>query len=427
MEKLLMLGTSLASKEMVEYAKSQGVYTIVTDFDVPEKSKAKLVSDEYWMINTADVDALEKRCLEEGVSAVVCGVSEFNLERAMELCNRLGLPSYCTPEAWHFSRDKADFKKLCKELNAPIATDYYVSDALTEEELNAIRFPVVLKPVDMSGNRGISYCYNKEDVVKAYHYARSVSKSPKIVVERMLHGREWYSYYVIAQGEIRQISLNSMISEPGQQKNLYSVTTTVTDYVEKFNEEINPAIERVLKAVGCKEGIAWVQTMLDEDGHFYILEMGYRLPGDLPFMTYPSMFGFDTIKWMVDYARGIKNTVDMLPKAQEHSYLKCGCGYSLWSSRSAIIGEISGIDEIKKIPGVGYCSLNSVGEEFPTHIPVGVVTIYADNCDELCEKLEKVNETIKVLDDHGENMIIKYTDFDTLKKMYKDGLQGYKA
>ena len=46
MEKLLMMGTSLASKEIVNYAKSQGVYTIVTDYLEPEKSTAKLISDD---------------------------------------------------------------------------------------------------------------------------------------------------------------------------------------------------------------------------------------------------------------------------------------------------------------------------------------------------------------------------------------------
>ena len=45
MKKLLMLGTSKASCEMIEYAKSQGVYTIVTDYLEPEKSKAKLIAD----------------------------------------------------------------------------------------------------------------------------------------------------------------------------------------------------------------------------------------------------------------------------------------------------------------------------------------------------------------------------------------------
>lgn len=425
MEKLLMLGTSLASKEIINYAKSEGVYTIVTDYLPPEKSTAKLISDEYWMINTCELDELEIKCKKEGVTAVICGVSEFNLEMTMELCKRLNLPTYCTPEAWHYSRDKADFKLVCQKLNVPVAKDYYLSDDLTDDELDAVIFPVVVKPVDMSGNRGITYCHNKAELIEAYRYARSLSKNPKIVVERMLHGREWYSYYAIADGEIRQIALNAMEAQPGELKNLYSLSTTVTNHVEQFMSEINPAIEKVLKEIGCREGIAWVQAMLDEDGHFYVIEMGYRLPGDMPFVTYPDIFGFDTIKWMVDYSRGIKNTVDMLPEEQQHAYTKCGCGYSLWTCKAGIIGSISGIDEILKIPGVSYYSLHSVGEDFPVHRPVGVVGISADDCDSLCNKIEQINVAISILDENGENMIIRYTDFDYLKENYRKGLEAY--
>lgn len=424
MEKLLMLGTGLASKEIIQYAKSEGVYTIVTDYLPPEKSTAKLISDEYWMINTGDVDQLENKCKDEGVTAIICGVSEFNLEVCMELCKRLELPCYCTPEAWHYSRDKADFKELCKRLNAPVATDYYLSDDLTDEELRKVAFPVVVKPVDMSGNRGITYCYNEEELREAYRYARSISKNPKIVVERMLHGREWYSYYAIAEGEIRQIALNAMEAQPGELKNLYSLTTTVTDYVERFTAEINPSIEAVLKEIGCKEGIAWVQVMLDEDDHFYIIEMGYRLPGDMPFMIYPDIFGFDSVKWLVDYARGKKNTIEKLPMEQEHPYLKCGCGYSLWTCKAGKIGSIRGIDRILEMDGISYFSLHQEGEEFPEHRPIGVVGIVADSIDEFCGKIQTVNDTIEILDENGENMIIRYTDFEYLKNNYRKGLEG---
>ena len=122
MKKLLMLGTSYGTRLMLEYAKSQGVYTIVTDYQEPEHSPGKLIADEYWMINTGDLDALEAKCREENVNAVVCGISEFNLEMCMALCKRLGLPCYYTPEAWHYSRDKVDYKKLATSLGAPLAT-----------------------------------------------------------------------------------------------------------------------------------------------------------------------------------------------------------------------------------------------------------------------------------------------------------------
>lgn len=419
-----MLGTSLLSKEMVEYAKTQGVYTIVTDYLEPNISRAKLVSDEYWMINVADVDTLEQKCREEGVTAVLCGISEFCLEVCMELCKRLGFPCYCTPEAWHFSRDKDDFKKLCIDVGAPVAKDYYLSDDLTEDELNSVVFPVVVKPVDMSGNRGISYCYNKEELVEAYRYARSLSKSDKIIVEKMLKGKEWYSSYAIVDGEIRLLSLNGMYSEPGYLKNVYSLTTTVSDNVERFCKEINPKIEDVLKKVGCKQGLAWVQVMLDEDDNFYIIEMGYRLPGDMTFIPYVDMFNLDVTKWLVDFAFGKKKTIFEFPPNQESAFKQCGCCYSLWTRKEGVISEIMGIDKVLSYEGFKYFSLNNEGAQMGINRTVGVITFTSEDIDEMINNIKMINETVSVKDAEGEDMIIRYTDFDYIKKIYFDGLNG---
>lgn len=167
MKKLLMLGTSKASCEMIEYAKSQGIYTIVTDYLAPEKSKAKLIADEYWMISTGDFDTLEKKCREEHIDGVCSGISTFCIPATMELCKRLGLQAYCTPESWHYTMNKYDFKALCRSCNVPVATDYFVSNPPTEEELNNIKFPVVVKAVvteEMLESKTIRECIQAFDI-----------------------------------------------------------------------------------------------------------------------------------------------------------------------------------------------------------------------------------------------------------------------
>lgn len=422
MKKILMLGTSYASIDMIEYAKSQGCHTIVTDYLEPEKSIAKKVSDEYWMINTADLDTLERKCREEGIDAIICGISEFNLEMTMELCKRLGFPCYCTPEAWHYSKDKADFKAVCKRIGAPVPEDFIVSDQLTDEELDNIKYPVMVKPVDMSGNRGISYCYDKNDVVSAYKFARSVSKNDKIIVERMLHGEEWWAGYALADGHISLMSLNGMYAQPGEPKNCYTLTTTVSDHIEKFIHEINPKIVEVLKSVGCKEGFAWVQVMLDEDGHFYIIEMGYRLTGEMIFIPLRELIGFDTVAWLVDYALGKKHTPDMLPEPQTKAFKRCTCAMELWTNREGVISQISGWDEISKHPCIKVETLNAVGSKLAKYRPFGNVMFTCNSIDELCDTIDMVNKTVKVFDSEGNDMIIKYTDFDYLKKIYYKGV-----
>lgn len=423
-EKLLMLGTSYGSIAMLEYAKSQGIYTIVTDFLPASQSKAKRFADEEWMINTGNIDELEQKCRQVGVNIVICGISEFNLEVTMELCKRLGLPCYCTPEAWHYSKDKADFKDICKKNGVLVPKDYYISDKLSDEELESISFPVMVKPVDMSGNRGISYCHNKEEFIKAYKLARSVSKNPKIVIERMLHGEEWWAGYAIADGKISLISLNAMYAQPGYPKNCYSLTTTVSTHVKEFVNEVNPKIERLLSKIGCKEGFAWVQLMHDEDGSFYVIEMGYRLSGEMIYMKYKDLCGFDTVKWLVDYARGIKHTEKDLPKPQTKAYINSITAVELWAHTDGKISKMSGFDEISMIPNVYVETLKEIGDNIIKYRPVGNVVFSSRNIEEMCNMIKRINDTVHVYNENGEDVIIKYTDFDYLNKVYSEGLDG---
>ena len=183
--------------------------------------------------------------------------------------------------------------------------------------------------------------------------------------------------------------------------------------------EINPRIEEVLRRVGCREGIAWVQLMLDEDDHFYIIEMGYRLPGDVTDAAYPALCSFDSIRWLTDFARGIRHTAADLPPAQEHAYRLCTCGYSLWTRKSGVIREMKGFDKICCIPGVRFYTLYHAGESFPAHMPLGVVSVVAEDCEDFCRKLKEINETISITDESGEDVIIRYTDFDSLRKTYE--------
>ena len=415
MEKLLMMGTCKGSIEMLKIAKRKGIYTIVTDYLPPEKSTGKLVSDEYWMINTADIDELEKKCREVGVNGVVTGVSEFNLEMTMELTKRLGLPCYCTPEAWHFSRNKYDFKQLCKKVGVRMAEDYYLSNPPTEEELNSVKFPVVVKAINMSGNRGMSYCYNKEQLVEACSYARECSKNETIIVERMLKGPEVAADYVMTNGEIRLLSFNSLMHQSGELQNCYSISTTEQKYLKRFLEEENEDIIKALKAVGCKEGFAWVEMIVDEDGHFYLLEMGYRLCGNEINIPLRKLTNFDVQEWIIDYAMGKKLSIDDLPPMQSDYLNGCGCVYCLWTNQEGQIAKIDGVESVLKDSEILWDCLVKEGDSVSKHSLIGEFMFTAPDIREMCNILDFINQNISIKN-NNEEMIIHFTDYDRLIK-----------
>lgn len=424
MKKLLILGSCIASKEIIETAKSQGIYTIAAAPSENDYKSAKQWADDFWVNDVSDLDTLEKKCIDNDVDGVICGVSEFCIDMALELCERLQKPFYCTKASLHYSRDKADFKKICREMGVPLADDFFISPELKDEELTNIKYPVVVKPVDCCANTGISFCYNKEELRRGYKYALSVSKSDKIIIERMLKGKEWYAFYAMVDGECTLLALNAMYYQPGYPTNCYIITTTISDNVERFVQEANPSIIKALRRMGCKEGIAWVQLMLDEDNHFYILEMGYRGDSEMLFLPYKEMLGFDSVKLWVDYALGIKYDASILPASQTKAYKNSATSYMLWAKENAIIKSVIGIDEISKINGVYIGQWKGVGDEVHQYTSMATISFSNESIDDVCAMIDQINRTVKFLNDKGDDIIIKYTEFDYLKQMYQNGLEG---
>jgi len=419
--KLLVLGNSNGSIDIVKYAKRIGVYTIVADYYPLEYSMAKQIADEHWEISTADVDLLEAKCLEVGVDAVVCGCSEFNIERVLDLTERLKLPFYCDRGSWHYSRDKCDFKNVCKELGIRVPKDYFISGGVLDIT-SKINYPVVVKPVDQCSNRGVSFCNNEKEILDAVKVVKSFSSSQNMIVEQMIKGEEWYAYYALADGEARFIALNAMYYEPGYPSNCYSITTTATNYINKYIKEMNTQIKQLLKRVGCKEGIAWVQIMLNEDDNkFYAIEMGYRLDGDMMFVPYKELIGFDSIKWLVDCSLWGGNAKTDLPNEPLGAYDKCACSYMVWTKMEGTISQIDGLDRIESMDGIQVAFHAGIGDHFDAYRPLGNILFTSKDVDEMINTIISINNLLSIRDSYENELMIKYTDFHKLRRVYREG------
>ena len=417
MKKMLMLGsTGRGTKELLLEAKKRGIYTIITDNLSEEQSPTKKYADECWMISTSEIDELEKKCKEYNIDAIINGISTYNISVAMELCKRLGLPCYATPDSWNYTIDKRAFKDLCIKCNVPVAQDYYIGMNPTEEEYKKVVYPVVVKAIDQSANRGMSYCNSQDELVAACKYARSMSTSDTVIIERKLEGREYTAWYALADGKSSLINFSSMYNQPGYPSNCYSVTTTHTDKLDRYLQEIDPYFREALKMSGCSEGIAWIEMMLDKDGHFYVLETGYRMSGDMMARVHKSVSGFDTYAWLVDVASGIKHTILDLPKTQDKEPLRCGCSYILWSEEEGTISRIEGLNEIEKIPGININVDGNlkVGNKISKHQYLYVITFDTSDSNTMCDVIKQINATVKIYDQYNNDIIIRYTDFNSL-------------
>lgn len=422
--KLLVLGSDYSTIQVVKEAKRMGAYVIVAD--LMQTSPTKEEADESWLISTTDTEELIQRCRQHGVTGIMFGASDFNIENARKICKCLNLPIYCNSEkAWHIARDKRAFKDLCKKVGASVAEDYYLTGSLTDKELSDVTYPVVCKPSDKSGNRGMSYCANSQQLRNAYHVAREVSNAP-IIVERQLRGQEINIHYVLADGEASLLYLNATHHQPGEAENLYSFKCTTSAYLKQYLKEMDASVRRVIREAGCRDGIVWFDCIRDEDGHFYLLEMGYRFGGVMTYVPYAQVTGFNVIKWMVEYALGIHHKAEELPKSLHTALPGCAGSYHLFAKQDGMIDHIEGLDKLAEMKNVYVDMPKRDGNFVRKFACSGLVGIYGHNMDELCNTLQKVNAVLKMCNSQGKNMFIAFTDYDGLRKEYQQGLLDFK-
>lgn len=424
-EKLIILGSDFGTISVVKEAHKAGMYVIVAD--LMETSPSKEEADEAWLISTSDIDTLEAKCKECGVTAVMFGASDFNISNCRILCKRLGLPIYCdNDDTWAVARNKRIFKTICKKVGAPVATDYEFKDSEVEEMANKIVYPVVVKPSDKSGNQGMSYCSNEEEFRQAYKKARSISEK-SIIVERQLKGEEFNVHYVLAEGEASLLYFSSTHHEPGYASNLYSFKNTTSSHLRQYIDEVSESVKKVFKEAGCKEGIVWVDIMRDADGKFYLLEMGYRFGGVMTYRPYALVNGFNTIKWMLDIARGVKHHATELPVSLNQAYSGCAASYHLFTKHAGVAKIVDGVDLLdgKEEEGIFVDMPKRAGSSVREKATMGLVGIYGKNVEDLCNKLKYVNASLTIKDEKGEDLTIVFDDFEGLCDEYNQGLEQF--
>ena len=316
------------------------------------------------------------------------------------------------------------FKEICKKVGAPVASDYVLTDELLETDLDKVSFPVVVKPCEKSGNRGMSYCDTREELIAGYRNARKVSDET-IIVERKLIGNEYNVHYVLADGEARLLYFSSTHHEPGQANNLYSFKNTTSRYLKQYIDEVNDSVKRVIKEAGCKEGIVWFDCIRDSDGQFYLLEMGYRFGGVMTYVPYSKVTGFNTIKWMLDYAMGKKHKLNDLPKELSTALKGCAASYHLFTKFSGTISDIKGLDVIEKLENIYIDIPKRQGDILRSNACSGLIGIYGKDIEELCDSLKVINSKLKILNKENKNMFIYFDDYQSLKDEYYLGLAEF--
>ena len=163
MIKLMILGGSRYILPVIETAHKFGIYVITADF-LPNNIAHKY-SDEYVNVSIIDKEAVLKEARERKINGIMSFACDPGVVTCAYVAEKLGLPSVGSYESVKILQNKGEFRKFLKNngFNVPNAKSYRcIDEALTDKDL--FNWPVIVKPTDSAGSKGVTKVENKEEL-----------------------------------------------------------------------------------------------------------------------------------------------------------------------------------------------------------------------------------------------------------------------
>jgi biotin carboxylase len=414
-KKMLVLGGKpIGSVELVKRAKELGAYVIVTDYLPIEQSPAKRIADECWDISTAEVNKLTDLCKVHHVDGISAGVHEFNINRMLDLCENLNFPCYCKRDTWVYCDDKVEFKKLCISNKIPVARKYDINSQSSEQQIDSLPYPVIVKPVDGSGSRGFHICNNAEELKAKYVDAECFSPTKRVIVEDYMPYDAVIIHYTMHNGKCYFSGMSDKISRKfaSTGSSVMGFQSLPSKGLNSYLKSLDEFTRRMFENAGFTDGPIWIEAFYDGTDKFFFNEIGYRFGGSLTNYPVKYFYGIDQLDLMISSA--LSGNIPFTQTINESPRNYCILPIH---TKAGNIQHIVGENDIKSMNNIyAYVPVHFEGDEIHDWGSAQQVFCYIhvlyDTYKDLKNTLNDVMKTIKAIDLNGNNLLFTLFDFN---------------
>lgn len=310
---ILVLGAGTMQMPALRIAREEGLRVVC--FDGNPQAVGRHLADEFRVIDISDSKAVVAgaRSISD-IAGVLTAGTDFSLPVA-HVAHALGLPGI-SPDVALRATDKALMRKVLFEAGVPVPRFLRVDAAAVtglpdqlSEARRRLRFPIVVKPVDNMGARGVRRCDIEEQLPAAVTAALAVSRTGNAILEELIPGPEFSLDAIVYKGRIRicgvadrHIRFPPYFVETG-----HTMPTTVEPDVRRAVEDV---FRQAIAAIGIDHGAAkgdvfYVYPDGDEPGVAMVGEIAARLSGGyMSGWTYPYASGLESTRAAVRIAVG---------------------------------------------------------------------------------------------------------------------------
>lgn len=343
MKRVLMLGGSTSQICAIKKAREMGLYVIICDY-LPD-NPGQYVADEFYQVSTTDKEAVLELAKGLNLDAVICYASDPAAPTAAYVCENLGFPTNPYKSVMILS-NKDTFRQFLKEHNFNVPETFCYTDYESFiADKNKFKFPVMVKPVDSSGSKGINKIYSVDELDFAYNDAMNYSRCKRIVVEKFIQKK---GYQISGDG----FSVNGELIFRCFGNEFYS-SNGIKEYVPlgecwpsildmATQDKVHAELQRLITELGCVNGAYNIEVIMDENDDVYILELGARNGGSLIPQITQYATGVDMVEYTIKSALG--EDISDLKMVEPTGYWS---NYMVHSKKTGKLKEVFIADELK--------------------------------------------------------------------------------
>lgn len=397
MRKILLLGGSHFQVPSVKKAKELGYYTITCDY-LPNNPGHKF-ADEYQNVSTTDKEAVLALAQKLKIDGIVCYASDPAAPTAAYVAEKIGLPGQPYKSVEILS-NKDLFRKFLTEnnFNVPRANGYS-SIEQAKEDLKNFKLPIMVKPVDSSGSKGVTKISKIEELEKAIEYALNFSRAKRFIIEEYV---EKYGYQIAGDGfsidgklAFRCFANDHFILNNGNPFVPIGASFPYNMPIEIHNK-IHSEIQRLFTLLNLKTGAYNFDIRIDKDKNVFLMEIGARNGGNLIPQVIKYATGVDMVEYTIKAAMGEDcSSLKMVEQKGFWAY------YAVHSNKAGTLKAINIKEELKKNNIVEQDMMCNIGDKVSSYNgsngTLGIMILKFSSMDEMLYKMDNMDEFIQVV------------------------------
>ena len=427
---LLLMGGGAYAKGIKSYKDKMGFRIVAVGKD--SNNPIARIADASYVMDTQNVDGIVDIVKKEKVDGIFVGSSEVNISPAIDVAERTGARFYVNRQQWDIVANKARFKEFARKSGFPVIPEFKLSANPSKEEIANLQFPVMIKPVDSSGARGLNPCYKADDFMPLYEEALRWSPRKEVIVESLITDAEDICVcYTIQDGEstLSYSFTKDVVRSENNYVSLPIFHLYPSRFLDQYYKEADNAAKEMFRKMGLKNGTINLQGFY-KDKKFFFYEAGYRMGGAQAYILTEYMNGCNVLNYMINYVLSGSMSEERLAEKEDAHFPYPCCNYYV-ELKAGTIDHIEGINEVEAMAGVlNVTQMCHEGDVILETNEIGRaiyrIHVVGDSMENLAQRLVDISRTLRIMSTEGYEMQIEPLKYERCLETIKNNVVIYK-